>query len=160
MNQLALKDIHLPDTGLWWPLAPGWWMLLILIVLIIYFLPRLLRWLRWKPIKSVSLGELTRIRVGITNGLDEQRALREISILLRRTVISYCGRAFGASITGKNWVEQLRQISGRECFTADQNEWLRIGQYQPSSRCDLPAMLHSCEKWIRSLPRRTPDVAA
>ena len=26
LDQLA--DIHLPDPVSWWPLAPGWWMLL------------------------------------------------------------------------------------------------------------------------------------
>ncbi len=159
MKELGLKDIHLPDAGLWWPLAPGWWMLVILVLLVIFYLPRLLRWLRWKPVKTLSLGELARIRIDLQDGLDEQRALQEISILLRRTVISYRGRVIGASITGKSWVDQLRQLAGDECFTADQNEWLRIGQYQPSTRCDLSAMLHSCESWIRSLPRRVPDVA-
>lgn len=159
MQELALKDIHLPDAGLWWPLAPGWWILLFLLLLAIYYLPRLLRWLRWKPVKTLSLGELARIRISLGDGLDEARALEEISILLRRTVISYRGRVIGASITGKMWVDQLRQLAGDECFTADQNEWLRIGQYQPSTRCDLPAMLHSCENWIRALPRRVPDVA-
>ena len=159
MKQLALKDIHLPDAGLWWPPAPGWWILLILVFLAIFYLPRLLRWLRWKPVKTISLGELARIRAGILNGLDEQRALQEITILLRRTVISYSGRVAGASITGNSWVEQLRQLAGADCFTADQNEWLRIGQYQPSSRCDLQAMLRSCDNWIRSLPRRVSDVA-
>ena len=54
MNELGLKDIHLPDVGLWWPLAPGWWLLLILVLLVIYYLPRLLRWLRWKPVKTLS----------------------------------------------------------------------------------------------------------
>ena len=159
MNELVLKDIHLPEVSLWWPLAPGWWLLLILAILSIFYLPRLLRWLHWKPVKTLSLRELERIRAEMLNGLDPQRVSEEISILLRRTVISLCGRANGASSTGKNWVEQLKQLSGDECFTAEQNEWLSSGQYAPSARCDLQAMLHSCENWIRALPRRNPDVA-
>ncbi len=159
MNELALKDIHLPEASLWWPLAPGWWLLLILLVLVIFYLPRLLRWLRSKPVKTLSLRELARIRADMLNGLEQQQVSQEISILLRRTVISYCGRAIGASITGKNWVEQLKKLAGEECFTAEQNQWLSIDQYAPSARCDLEAMLHSCENWIRALPRRIPDVA-
>jgi len=159
MNELALKDIHLPEASLWWPLAPGWWLLLILLVLVIFYLPRLLRWLRSKPVKTLSLRELARIRADMLNGLGQQQVSQEISILLRRTVISYCGRAIGASITGKKWVEQLKKLSGEECFTAEQNQWLSIDQYAPSTRCDLEAMLHSCENWIRALPRRIPDVA-
>ena len=164
MNELALKDIHLPEVILWWPVAPGWWMLLILVILFIFYAPRLLHWLRSKPVKKLALRELARIRadmglVDLNNDLDQQRISREISVLLRRTVISYCGRSVGASITGKRWVEQLKQLSSDECFTAEQNEWLSIGQYQSSAACDLQAMLRSCENWLNALPRKTPHAA-
>ena len=33
---LPLKDIHLPEAIGWWPLAPGWWILLLLIGLLIF----------------------------------------------------------------------------------------------------------------------------
>ncbi|MDC0000311.1 DUF4381 domain-containing protein [Porticoccaceae bacterium] len=29
-----LRDIHLPETVSWWPLAPGWWVLIILLGLV------------------------------------------------------------------------------------------------------------------------------
>jgi hypothetical protein len=160
MNELPLKDIHLPELSLWWPPAPGWWLVMVLMALLIFYSPRLLRWMRWKPVKSISLRELARIRAAMQNGLDEQRTSQEISILLRRTVISYSGRAIGASVTGESWIEALNSLAGHECFTAEQNEWLRIGRFAPAARCDLEAMLHSCENWIRSLPRRNPDAAA
>ena len=99
MNELALKDIHLPEVSLWWPLAPGWWLLLILVTLAIFYLPRLLRWLRRKPVKTLSLRELERIRAEMLNGRDQQQVSQDISILMRRTVISYYGRAVGASIS-------------------------------------------------------------
>ena len=159
MNELPLKDIHLPDASLWWPPATGWWLLLISAILIIYFMPKFLRWLRWKPVKKLSLRELNRIRADMNNGVDEQRVSQQISILLRRTVISYSGRAVGASTTGKNWVEQLNNLAGDECFTAEQSEWLSIGRYQPSARCEMGALLQSCENWIKALPRRNPDAA-
>lgn len=159
MNELPLKDIHLPDVSLWWPPAPGWWVILISAVLIILFMPKFLRWLRWKPVKKLSLRELDRIRDKLNNGESDQSVAQEISILLRRTVISYSGRAVGASTTGESWVEQLKQLTGEECFTAEQNEWLKIGQYQPSVRCEMQTMLQSCENWIKALPRRIPNAA-
>ena len=159
MNELALKDIHLPEVSLWWPLATGWWLLLILLFLFIFYAPRLLRWLRWKPVKTLALRELVRIRDDMNEDLDRQKVLREISVLLRRTVISYCGRADSASITGKRWVQQLKQLSGDECFTAEQSEWLSVGQYKPSAACDLQAMLQSCENWLNALPRKALHVA-
>jgi len=159
MNELALKDIHLPDVSLWWPPASGWWLTLLLVILLVVYLPRLLRWLRWKPVKTISLSELARIRADKLGGLDEQRVSQQISILLRRTVISYCGRINSAGVTGQNWVEQLRQLAGIECFNTEQKEWLSIGQYQPSARCDTEELLQSCETWIRALPRRNSNAA-
>ena len=159
MNELPLKDIHLPGVSLWWPPAPGWWLLLILVGIFIFYAPRLLRWLRWKPVKTLSLRELERIRADMHNGLEQQLVWQNISILMRRTVISYCGRASGAGITGNAWVEQLNQLSASECFTPEQNEWLSVGQYQASAQCDMEAMLHSCENWLNALPRKNLNVA-
>ena len=28
---LPLRDLHLPDPIGWWPLAPGWWFVLVLV---------------------------------------------------------------------------------------------------------------------------------
>jgi hypothetical protein len=36
-----LRDIHLPPPAGWWPLAPGWWILIGIALL-------LLTWLAWR----------------------------------------------------------------------------------------------------------------
>ena len=64
MNELELKDIHLPDAGLWWPPAPGWWVAAALLLVLVLLTPWLLRRLRYKPVKRLSLGELETIRNG------------------------------------------------------------------------------------------------
>ena len=41
MNELELRDIHLPEASLWWPPAPGWWisaLLLLLLMLLVILL--------------------------------------------------------------------------------------------------------------------------
>jgi len=30
-----LRDIHLPEAVSWWPLAPGWWLLMVLTCLLL-----------------------------------------------------------------------------------------------------------------------------
>ncbi len=154
MNEIPLRDIHLPDVSLLWPPAAGWWLLAILVLLALVYLPRLLRWWRLKPVKKLSLRELKRIREELNNSDDEQRALEDLSVLLRRTVMSYCGRGLSASLSGNSWVEQLEQLAGVNYFSAEQSDWLSAGQYSPTSRCNTKSMIDSCENWIRALPRR------
>ena len=46
-NAIPLRDLHLPDAIGWWPLAPGWWgVLVILAVGLAYTTWRLYR--RWQ----------------------------------------------------------------------------------------------------------------
>ncbi len=159
MNELPLRDIHLPDVNLWWPPAIGWWLLPLVLVLIAFYLPKLIRWLNQKPVKKLSLRELKRIRRDLRNSHDERQALEELSVLLRRTVMSYCGRNTSASLTGARWLKQLEQLSVENYFSAEQSDWLSYGQYQPTAKCEVKALMRSCENWVRALPRSHSHVA-
>ena len=153
MNELPLKDIHLPDIILWWPPAPGWWVLAILLCLFAYALPGLLRWLRYKPLKSLSLKELYRIKLNHRQQVDHKQTLLAITTLLRRIVISRSGRAGNAGLVGNEWLLQLNQMSTSVDFSADQGELLTHGCYRPAVEADIDRLLQSCENWIKSLPK-------
>ncbi|KAB7762896.1 DUF4381 domain-containing protein [Xanthomonas maliensis] len=43
-GKLPLRDVHLPPTPSWWPLAPGWWGVLAVVALV----GGLLVYLRWR----------------------------------------------------------------------------------------------------------------
>ena len=43
-TQIPLRDLHLPDAIGWWPLAPGWW--IVIAVLAITALALLRKWLQ------------------------------------------------------------------------------------------------------------------
>lgn len=158
MNDLPLKDIHLPTDSLWWPPAPGWWLLLVLLILmgllLLKMLPKILARLRHKPIKTASLRELNRIRQIATGEQgDERELIRALSVLLRRTVISYGARATDASLSGEKWINRLNQISEEPCFSGEQCNALTQGQYQPKFEIDIDELFRSCENWINLLPR-------
>ena len=159
MNELPLKDIHLPDAILWWPPAPGWWILAVLLALLAYTFPRLLRWLRYKPVKSLSLKELNLIRQDHQQQADHRQTLLAITALLRRTVMSRSGRVGNAGLVGDDWIQQLNQMSSSVSFSTQQGELLTHGRYRPVVEGDIENLLLSCESWIKSLPKGNSHAA-
>jgi hypothetical protein len=158
MNQLELRDIHLPEASLWWPPAPGWWLSLLLIVGLAILLPQLLRWFRHKPLRRLSLQELTRIRQAYNKGQSERAVLNEVASLLRRVTISYYGRNAKAAVTGEDWLRQLRQLSADSSFTPQQLELLVHERYRAQCEFDIEQLLQGCERWLRALPRSRSHV--
>jgi hypothetical protein len=160
MNQPELRDIHLPEASLWWPPAPGWWISLALILLLVWLLPRLLRWLRHKPLRRLSQQELARIRLNYQQGQSDRAVLAEVAALLRRVTMSYYGRAQYASTTGSQWLEQLQTLAPGTGFSAAQLELLTHQRYRSHCEFDVEELLRSTETWLRALPRRRDNVPA
>jgi len=62
MNGLELRDIHLPEGSLWWPPAPGWWLLLVLLGLVSLAAWWSLQRRRHPSLRRLSLRQLDAIR--------------------------------------------------------------------------------------------------
>lgn len=159
MNQLQLRDIHLPEGSLWWPLAPGWWILLGLLVLLIALAPWLYRLIRHRSMKKRASAAFNEIKTRFEKDGDERRLLADLSSLLRRSMMAYEGRRHTAALTGDAWVSRLTQLVGEPCFSEEQQRLLSHGQYARDIQLDHDAMLESCQRWIKALPGRRPDVA-
>jgi hypothetical protein len=160
MNELELRDIHLPEVSLWWPPAPGWWFALLLLLVVLTILLWAIRHTRQKPLRRLCLRELERIRQQHDSGLSDSAVLGDIVVLLRRTLISYHGRNAYATSTGEAWIKQLQQVVPRHGFDSAQLQLLAHDRYKPDCRYDIENLLLSCERWLRALPRREPRVSA
>lgn len=158
MNEIPLKDIHLPDMLLWWPPAIGWWVLLILIVGLVVGLPYLWRWLKHKSLKKLSIAEFKTITKTFDQKEDRRKLVGELSMLLRRILMSYRGRHDTAALSGENWVEHLNKLVAVPCFSDEQELLLARGQYQRDPEFDTDSFMRSCERWINALPRRSNHV--
>lgn len=160
MNELELRDIHLPDANLWWPPAPGWWWLLLLALAVAILAWLLLRRRRASMLRRESLRELQQIELDYRANRDPAIALREVGSLLRRTLISYRGRTGYAGSTGELWIAQLRELSTRDPFDDEQLRLLGHLRYCRERDCDIERLLDSSRRWVRALPRSPADVAA
>lgn len=137
-EQIPLRDLHLPEVVGLWPLAPGWWVLLALAVAGLSYLlyKQFLKW-RWNAARRLALTELTRVRVGFENGTDALTLGKELSELVRRSMLAYAPRAEVAGLTGDSWLEWLDRGLDGQPFTNGPGKSLETLPYQrPESIAD------------------------
>lgn len=79
-----LRDIHLPEPVSWWPLAPGWWILIIAGCLLSGWLIRL--WYRRYTAKLYRRQAL--VRLYQLESAESPQQLRDLFELLKQTAIS------------------------------------------------------------------------
>ena len=155
MQELNLRDIHLPDSIPWWPLAPGWWLLIIAVLLLILLLPRWYRWQKRKPPKRIALMELKKIAGHYAQHNDKTQLAREVSILMRRVCMSYASRNEIAGLIGDEWLQQINLLTRKPYFSAELGNILITAPYQNNSDYDAEQLLKACKRWIHHLPRKS-----
>lgn len=129
-NSLKLRDIHLPGDPSFWPLAPGWWLLLILVLLIgAWLVLKLLRRMRQKKHQQQILNEYTVLETKLLNNPNNE-AIANINIFLRRLAISKYPRSDIASLTGANWLQFLDESGNTQEFSKGIGRILVDAPYQ------------------------------
>lgn len=149
LDQLA--DIHLPGDVSWWPLAPGWWILLSLLII------ALVGFLLWRKrnaqnqYRLIAQQELTAIYAAYEQSQDAAAYLQALSILLRRTALTAYPQQFNASIKGTEWLQWLDSVcpEQNEKFSSAVGQSLLVGIYQKSPDIDALVLRQLCENWIK-----------
>lgn len=149
-SQLPLRNIHLPDPIGWWPVAPGWWILMAMAVLLIVFSSWWWRRMRRFAIKKYAVREFFRLKND--PNLTSQQRIEILSALLRRICISIYPREQVASLTGQDWLNFLNRQLNDGRFTEGAGKLLVEAPYRKDMDCDLTALLRICEDWLEALP--------
>ena len=114
-TQIPLRDLHLPADIGWWPLAPGWWLLIALALVGLFLLMRR-AWRRYRRSahRRIALRALKRLRAQYEEGADAVTLAVELSELLRRAMLAYAPRNEVAGLTGEAWLRWLdRGLDGK-----------------------------------------------
>lgn len=153
MDPLAqLKDIHLPEPVGLWPLAWGWWVLLILIVLILAWIVFL--WRRQQArnrYRALAIAELHRAKLIFDQERDVASYLQHVSIILRRAALTGCGDSYHANLSGEAWLQWL----DNQCpaihknFTAGPGRVLLTGPYQKAPEADIESLHKLASQWLK-----------
>lgn len=133
-----LQDIVEAPRVAWWPLAPGWWIVLAVVIAAALALSvwSLLRW-RQNAYRRQALRELR----SATSSL-------HVAQLLKRTALAKYGRTDVAALSGEQWVRWLERTSHRKVPGAVRSELAR-GLFCENSSKPSEALYEYAETWIR-----------
>jgi len=154
-EQIPIRDLHLPQAIGWWPLAPGWWVLIALVAAgLLYLLYRAYKKWRWNAARRVALGELARVRNEYASGMDAVTLATELSELLRRTMLAYAPRNEVASLTGQSWLQWLDRGLDDQPFTKGSGRTLVSLPYRKrenvQDEVDVDGLMSAVQRRLRT----------
>ncbi len=129
-QELPLRAIHLPPEPGFWPLAPGWWILIALLVLIVSVL--LILWyrrLKRHRCYLTIISELQSITDAFQNNNDRRQLLTDLSLLLRRFEKYQQHKDQAVALNGQHWIDHLNKSHKGQPFSQWQ-QLLTEGIYQ------------------------------
>jgi hypothetical protein len=152
---LDLRDIHLPEPISWWPVAPGWWLLIaaILLLLMLIYIARKIYLAR--QLKRDIASELEDIKQRYQQTNNKSQLAKSLSVLLRRASITFYPATDIAGLTGERWLSYLdetgRHSAKAASFHSDTGKVLLSAPYLPEDSTldfDAQALLALCESWL------------
>lgn len=148
-----LRDIHLPEAVGLWPLATGWWLLLVLFMLLLTLLLRhLWRRMRRRRYRKLAVGALAAHYQGFQQDGDKAAYISASQEILRRAALQRYRdkRALIAPLSGRAWISFLDSCIDKPIFSATFGDALDDAHYQRSTPIE-PAELHrSARYWLRN----------
>ena len=144
-----LRDIHFPAPIHWWPLAPGWYFLMMLILALLGFLlyKSYCSYLN-KRAKYQALKLLKSYQQEYESHHNSQLSSMNVSELLRRVALAYFPRDKVAGLQGDAWLEFLNKTSKGLSFTELRDVLLEL-PYQAEKKSDLRPLFHCAKMWIK-----------
>lgn len=139
-EQIPLRDLHLPEAISWWPLAPGWWLLIALIAVGLGLLFRLFMRARARgAARRHALRQLNELTSDFEQHHNAIAFSSHLSELLRRTMLAYAPRHDVAGLTGDKWLAWLDRDLDQPRFQSEAGRKLLELPYRAPSD-DVSAM--------------------
>ena len=149
-----LRDVHLPEPVSWWPLAPGYWIVLALVVVV---LGMLAYWLRHQPkrktqhLKQAALREMAQLYSTWQEDHNTAHYLQGLNgtlkrLLLAQNVISV------AKLSGDQWLAALGRLGSLQNWSESSRHALAYGVYQSNAdQLDAVQLHQEVVAWLGEL---------
>lgn len=144
-----LKDIHLPNAVHDWPIAFGWW--LILIASLLTLAAGIYLWRRYKAKhanKKAALKLLAQQYAEFKANQDGQLFLQQSTQTLKR----YCLQQYpqAVSYSGTAWTDFLMRHSNKVLFSEKLITAMSQGIYQQQCQFDEDELYKACTNWLKN----------
>ena len=136
-----LRDAHPPEAPPWWPLAPGWWIALLVVLVLAAIALRRLR-PRWRRFL---------LRRRLLAALNRAATAAEISQLLRTAALARFPQQSAAGLHGADWVAFLEardRAPGR--FAAIAGALTEMPYRAPRAGDDVAPLRKAARGWLRA----------
>ncbi|WP_419419667.1 DUF4381 domain-containing protein [Legionella sp. D16C41] len=145
-----LHDIHLPNPIGWWPLAPGWYILIGLIIIIVSLLITIAyRYYKYGRAKRQAYQLLAKYEQDYLQNSDTSTTCAKVSELLRRVALAYFPRQEVASLQGEAWINFLNNSSKDINFNAVRQYLLEMPYQNQSQKANLKPLFTRAYAWIK-----------
>lgn len=135
-ESLPLRDLHLPEPVGWWPLAPGWWAMIVLAAAgAAWLLYRYWQRRRRAAARRFALRQLKRHAEAYRKHRNAVLLGSQLSELTRRTMLAYAPREEVAGLTGEAWLAYLDRDLDRPHFVEGDGRPLVEWPYRDPSFC-------------------------
>ncbi|OAX89099.1 hypothetical protein A7D16_08475 [Xanthomonas nasturtii] len=134
-QSLPLRDVHLPSSPSWWPLAPGWWLVIAVIVLVLGS-----AWVWWWRRRQRQHRWLAAFDAQLQSAATPAQRLAAVSMLLRRAARRVDPQA--DRLQGDAWLQFLDgRKSKDQLFSQGPGRAVLEGGFQRTPAVsDLPAV--------------------
>ncbi len=154
-SELPIRDIHLPDSVDWWPIAPGWWLLFLISLLAILLVYRNIK---THPDSNIPSSQNTYKTISNAQTLlkkinripNDKQAIIKISVLLRRTAMSLYEDENIAGLTGSKWLSFLDEKGKTTDFSQGGGQVLLQQPYNKLTPYNRPQLVAITKRWLQT----------
>lgn len=155
-NGPLLRDIHLPPQPSWWPLAPGWWGIIVLALVAVGL--AIWWWRRQRRRRAEEKRVLAEVDEALALWREQPQALASgLHQLLRRGALRIDPAA--TQQRGDAWRQTLAMMPV-DASTLDQLHALEAAMYRPGVVLDADAAASATRHWLQLAWRRGASARA
>lgn len=163
---LPLKDIHLPEAPGFWPLAPGWWILIVVVIISItaaFYISKVLikKHRQKRALNQRILSEFKNIQLAYNDSKNQHQLACDISAFLRRLILHELKAGDAVSLADDEWIVGLEYLTGVDLSA--HKKALVEAPYNPNIQFDVMGLIKDIEKLCLAIVNqqgKRPDKSA